>query len=351
MIFDRKVIDSHVHITGSEEETDRLFKEFDDLGVYGAALQSLAASPKYGIEQNLVMLKCKRDYKGIKLYAYGSLHETGIYAKIPYLKQAEALLDMGCEGMKFLQMKPDLRKIVGKGVCHEDYDPTFSMLEERGIPVTMHVADPYTFWDITKISPASVARGWFYGDGTYMSYEEHYAEVFAMLDKHPKLKLTLAHLFFLDNNIDEARRVMEKYPNVSLDLTPHPAMYLSFAENYDAWRSFFIDYQDRIIYGTDSHDERERQINIHKTVFMTLTEKNEPFYMPAFYYDKQIYGFDLPSEVVDKIVCKNFESRITPVPVNEGMMLDAAERMLRDIKDDPALEKNASWLRSLLKSN
>lgn len=351
MIFKKPVIDSHVHIETTDGAlTLKMLEEFRNIGIKEIAALSVVCSPSYGIEQNLLMLKWKRDSKDVKIRAFGCFHEVDCYAEIPYEKQAEALLDMGCDGFKFLQMKPNYHKIIGKGVCDPSYDKAFSLMEERGVPVNLHVADPDGFWDITKMSPAQIARGWFYGDGNYMPYADYYKQVFAMLDKHPRLNVVLAHFFFLANNIDEARRVMDKYPNVKFDLTPHPAMYLEFSENIDAWRDFFIEHQDRIMYGTDSNDIRERNVNIHRTVYEALTQSTEPFPMPAYYYDKTIRGLDLPELVVDKICEHNFTRFLTlgDVPLNHGLIESSAYRVLKDIEGDRTRAESAAWIRKFL---
>ena len=351
MIFNKPIVDSHVHIeTRDSERTEKMLLEMKEIGVKEIAALSIVCSPDYGIEQNLLVLKWKRDSRDVKVRAFGCFHEVDSYAELPYEKQAEALLDMGCDGIKFLQMKPNYRRIIGKGVCDPSYDKALSMLEERGVPTVFHVADPFEFWDITKMSESYIARGWFYGDGRHMPYEDYYTEVFSMLSKHPRLKVSLAHFFFLANDIDKARRILEKYPNVSYDITPHPRMYTEFSENIDAWRDFFIEYQDRIIYGTDSQDERERNINIHKTAYYSLTKSRDEFPMPAYYKDKCIRGLELPESVVDKICEHNFHAFLNnkDVPLNEELIDRAARHLLRKIESDESRAESAAWLREFI---
>ena len=133
----------------------------------------------------------------------------------------ERLMELGCDGVKFIQMKPDRRKPIGKGIDHPSYDAAFSMMEADGTPVTIHSGDPQSHWDINQISEYGLKHGWYYGDGTFPTCEEIYSEDFAMLDKHPKLNVTFAHFFFLSEQPDRVRRIFEKYPNVKFDLTQH----------------------------------------------------------------------------------------------------------------------------------
>ena len=114
------------------------------VGVTDASIHALCAHPKYDTVQNISALWWKQRYQKIKLRVFGSFHETDLYRNIPYEKQAEELIRLGCDGIKFLHMKPDLRKLLGKGINHPDYDRALSYMEEREIPVLIHSGDPET---------------------------------------------------------------------------------------------------------------------------------------------------------------------------------------------------------------
>ncbi|MDD5603213.1 MAG: amidohydrolase family protein [Eubacteriales bacterium] len=75
---------------------------------------------------------------------------------------------------------------------------------------------------------------------------------YGILDRHPNLRVMLAHAFFLSNNPNEMIRVFEKYPNVTIDLDPGGEMFDGFRERYDDWYKIFRDYSDRIFYATDA---------------------------------------------------------------------------------------------------
>ena len=347
----KKINDIHVHLDMINK--DDITEYITNLCIDGAsklALQSLVASPKREIVDNLVALRTKLEFKKMPLYVFGSLHECDVYKDVPYEQQVEKLLSLGCDGIKFLQMKPDLRKTVGKGIDHESYDKALSILEERGIPVLIHCADPETFWDITKMTPNQIARGWFYGDGTYLTKKEHYAEVFRMLDKHPRLKVILAHFFFLSGEKEEAVRVMETYPNVSFDLTPGWEMYLGFSRDVEFWREFFIKYQNRIYFGTDSSGKKptETCAELYELVYTALTHDKSEYPMPVW-PQNTVRGLDLPEDAVDNITHKNFDRLLgEPRCVCRDALLSETERMLAEIKDLPSYEASANWLREFI---
>lgn len=346
----KRFANAHVHIhISAPERVEPFLEALAKTGVTHTALLSLCASPSHEKVQNLSILWWKSRYEKVKLSAFGSFHEADVYASVPYEVQAEKLLALGCDGIKFIQMKPDVRKTIGKGVDHTDYDKAFSLLEERGTPVIIHSGDPENSWDINSVSPEAVAKGWFYGDGTYLSCQEHYDECFKMLDKHPKLNVVFAHMFFLSERIDEAIRILETYPNVKFDLTPGWEMYLAFSKNIDAWHDFFEKYSDRILFGTDSGDHKYNEAALHELVYSALTHDSNEFPMPAF-PDKVIRGLYLSDNAVKNICYNNYERLVgkDTVPVDMAGVYEAAERMLSDMRAT-GMPQDILWLEKFLK--
>ena len=350
----RSLADAHLHVYKYDYAVTSAF--LDDLArenVKEAALQSLAAHMNFGVAQNLYTLYTKCNYKKIDLYAFGSLQELEPYTDVPYEKQVERLLSVGCDGMKFIQMKPNVRKHLGRGICDPAYDAAFSILEETRTPVLIHSADPETFWDITKMEPDHVKLGWYYGDGTFPTSEQIYTETFARLDRNPRLNVILAHFFFLSFKPDEAVRVLERYPNVFFDLTPGWEMYDGFAANVDFWHDFFEKYSDRIIFGTDDHDNRAayRHKNIGRSVCTILEHERGAFELSTF-EGRRVAGLGLSDGTLDKICRENFLRYVgkSPATVTPDVIASLAERMLWDIRDVAAEEKSAVWLRNILNS-
>ena len=338
--------DLHIHMEACGGPVRQMLDELADCGVTHGALQALT---KYGITENLSALYWKTHYDRMQVYAFGGLHQFDCFGEIPYEKQAENLLAAGVDGMKFLDMKPDFRKRLGKGLNHPSYDKMFSLLEERQIPVLIHSGDPETFWDPDQVTDYHKKVGWFYGDGTFLKSEEIYAEVFAMLDKHPALQVTLAHFFFLSNKPEEAVRVMETYPNVRFDLTPGGEMYLGFSKDIDFWHDFFVKYQDRILFGTDSNANKAINASLNAFVRQALIHDRSE-YTGNCYGPMTIRGLDLPEDVVEKITYGNFAAFAgeKPKPVCTDRFRSAAEKVYGCIREDGNTE--ADWVKEILGS-
>ena len=351
----KRFADTHVHIKYlDDEKTIAMFDEIRGKGVTDIAIQALVNYEDYGILQNLAALNYKKSYGGLKIRAFGNIDDIGPFSHIPYEKQAEALFDMGCDGIKMLNMKPDMRKKFGKGINHESYDKMFSLLEERRTPILIHSGDPEDNWDITKVSPAVVKRGWFYGDGTYLTCEEIYAEDFEMLDKHPDLNVTFAHFFFLSNKIEEAVRVFEKYPNVKFDLTPGGEMFYGFSKDVDAWHDLFEKYSDRILFGTDSFPLKDCNGQLNDLVLKAISNSTEIFSTPCYGRDFVIRGLGLSNETVNKIKYENFVKFVggeDVAPIDMERIRAAANAILDVIKDKPEEAYNICWIKNFLAEN
>ena len=322
----KKFANAHVHIKyGDPKKVEHFLEALTKTGITDVALLSLCAYPGYEKTENLSILWWKSKFNKLRISAFGSLHEVDVYANVPYEVQLEKLLALGCDKM-------------------------FSIMEERGIPAIIHSGDPEKFWDMSTASAEAIAKGWCYGDGTYLSCQEHYEECFRMLDKHPKLNAVFAHMFFLSENMDEAVRILEKYPNVSFDLTPGTEMYPAFAKDIDAWQDFFEKYSDRILFGTDSGDHKYNEAELHNLVYTALTHDSSEFEMPGF-PGKISRGLYLSEKAVENICYNNYERLIggRVAPVDMDGVVAAAKQMLVDMKDT-ATENDILWLENFIKS-
>ena len=345
--------DCHLHFEINDYEKVRALLDYvSDLGVSDAALLCLENYLGCDRAQMFTALYFKETYKKINLRVFGSLYEFDIYKEIPFEDQLRRMMAMGCDGIKLMNMKPDVHKALGRGLNDPRYEPMFALLEKTGFPVIIHAADPEEFWgDPKKMLAGQVAAGWCYGDGTYPSYRQIYEEIYEVLDRHPSLNVTFAHFFFLSNDMPEAVRVMEKYPNVRFDLTPGHEMYVGFSKDIPAWREFFKKYQHRILFGTDSTTTRPHDITYKKyaLVAQALTKDEQEFPIPRN-PEISVRGLHLENAIIENIAYNNFIdfAGAESAPVNMGLARAEAERMLADAKAYPGQERTAALLEEFL---
>jgi len=317
--------DSHVHIRF--KQLDDIRRMLDDLSTTGLTDVCLLSLPYLGAVQNLAALYWKTHYDKMNIRAFGGLHMTDRYAKIPYEILVEHLLELGCDGIKIMN-SPDAWRFRGYGLNDPSFDKMFSLLEERGVPLNIHVTDPETFWD----------EGRPYHDPSFPTTQLLYQDAFELLNRHPKLRVVFAHFFFLSNQPDEAVRVMETYPNVRFDLTPGVEMYYNFDNNLEFWHDFFTKYSDRILFGTDCNPPKTFNREIVKLVYRKLNE-HDLFTQNCYGMDFVVRGLGLSDEVIERICGLNYLKLVgEKKPVNQDKFYAGCERILYDIRANPVDE-------------
>lgn len=151
----------------------------------------------------------------------------------------------------------ELRRKDGSFVLPDDpiFDPIYAFMAREGKPLMAHIADPIDGW--LPLDPSSAHHGYFannpkfhlYGKPEYPQHEQLIAARDRIMEKHPRLVVIGAHLGSLEHDLDALARTLDRYPNFYVDcaartrdLTRLPAAKV---------RSFFNEYEDRILYGVD----------------------------------------------------------------------------------------------------
>jgi predicted TIM-barrel fold metal-dependent hydrolase len=233
-------------------------------------------------------------------------------------EQYRELIDLGFDGIKLLETKAEEQKYFGFRVDDEGFEPFFAQCEKDGTPIVWHVADPDSFWDLNRIHPRHLAKGWYYGEGDYLSWQEIYDMVFRVLERHPKLKVTFAHFFFWSPWPEKLEELFETYEHVTVDITPGAEMYGFFRDQYQRYRDFFIRYADRILYGTDVSFPSSKTNSLRpEQVYRFLTTDEE-----LTLVDIPTRGLNLPEEVCQRILYRNFEDMtgLAPKPVDRAKL-------------------------------
>jgi predicted TIM-barrel fold metal-dependent hydrolase len=307
-MYNEKIIDSHFHAyTG--KDCGVFIKDL--IGKTGLASIVIASIPKALAHSehfyNREALKLKKEMPD-KVYLFGALDysdKSYLEGKVDFAEQAKRLFKAGADGMKMLEGKPNARKTMGIPLNSDIFDSYYSYMEKNAYPILMHVADPETFWDPDKAPAWAKKHGWFWGGGTFPEKEQLYRESEAVLEKFPKLKITFAHFYFLSADINRASKFLDKWKNVSFDITPGWEMYDNFTSKSDEWRKFFIKYQDRIIFGTDNTPPLKNAYQDQLNDSIKKIAKIRNFLET----DKEMLcgcGLNLGNKVLEKIYSGNF---------------------------------------------
>lgn len=251
-----KRFDSHIHYAATlgDAAFNRILEQSETAV---CALQCIHQRGIYSTVPDTLRYKAARPRGTV--YVQGSLERTAymLFQGDPrglgesLVRQTRALMRAGCDGVKMLEGKPDIRRAFPiPDFDSPAWEPFWELAESRQIPVTLHVNDPEDFWDETKINPYARSAGWFYGPET-INNEEQYRQMDQVLRRHPGLKLQLAHFYFFSAQLPRMAELMRRYPNVRIDLTPGIELYINLARNINGARTFFREFSNRILYGTD----------------------------------------------------------------------------------------------------
>lgn len=297
--LDINVIDSHIHIMGGIENFEYLINQKNTYGY--EKVNILSIQPMGDLSQNAKCLAFKVKSKGD--FAFAGLQYSG---DKNFLEQAVEAIKMGFDGFKMIEGKPGIRKMTGLALDSNEYAPFYNFLCKNNIPLTLHAADPKSLWDDSQASEYAKEQGWVYTGNGFCTKEEIENEVFGILNKHDGINLILAHFFFASDNLERASDLLDRYPNLSFDITPGIEMFLDFKKDIPGTKHFFEKYHKQIIFGTDNFDvaskkdEEDKKV-INETLYKFLCTKGE---FKA--WDLDLEGISLKPEILKNILRDNF---------------------------------------------
>ncbi|MBQ9120744.1 MAG: amidohydrolase family protein [Clostridia bacterium] len=273
-------------------------------------------------------------------YAHGGLiyteyppTATGENRKEP-LTQYEELMAIGFDGIKMLEGKPNLYKMVNTPLDSDYYDAFFARAEQDKTHILAHINDPEEFWDDDWASDELKAKGWFYGDGTYIKNTEMYAQIDRLMEKHPNLTATFAHFFFHSASPEVLEEMFAKYPNMAVDLTPGSEMYVNFNKRPEYYKEFFRRYADRIVFGTDGCFPKNMDAMewLCDRVFRYVATDDAT----DAWGDTPLHGICLDRANVERIMVGNFVAKVgaAPKPINKEALKHYIEKYKSNIGNE-----------------
>jgi len=220
--------------------------------------------------------------------------------------QLEADVAAGAVGLKvYKSLGMDAEDVDGRRIPVDDprLDPVWTRCGELGIPVLIHTADPAPFWQPKDAENERLfelmQRPRRYRDPeVYPPWEEIIAEQHRLFRKHPGTIFVNAHLGWLGNDLGRLGQLLDELPNVYTEIG---AVLAELGRQPRFARQFFIDHQDRILFGKDSWNPEEYHV-----YFRVLETADEYFdYYRRRHAFWKIYGLDLPDEVLRKVYYEN----------------------------------------------
>ena len=230
--------------------------------------------------------------------------ENHIENQVSIIRDAVAKGAIGLKVYKSLGLTNKDSKGNRVAVDDERLGPIWEVCGELGIPVLIHSADPFQFWQ----DKDGQNERWFelkekpnryYGDSDFIPpFEDIIKEQHTIFERHKKTTFINAHLGWMGNDLKRLGEHLDRHPNV---VTEFGAVIAELGRQPKTARQFFIDYQDRIMFGKDSYNKEE-----FYTYFRVLESDDEYFsYFRKRHAFWKMYGLNLADEVLKKVYYKN----------------------------------------------
>jgi predicted TIM-barrel fold metal-dependent hydrolase len=350
------VIDIHNHLGGGKdhltpERVQHYLAEMDAAGV--RTVVNLDGGWGRRLEETLAALD--EAHPG-RFLTFALLDFSGIDDENWGRREAKRLEESFQAGAKGLKLHKSLglshRYSNGKLMPVDDpkLDPVWQMCAKYNRPVVIHVADPAAFFTpLDRFNERWHELGehpnWlFYGD-KFPPRNEILAQRNRAIARHPDTTFICAHFGNNPEDLETVGKWLDTYPNMYID--PDARISELGRQPYTA-RKFFLKYQDRIMFGTDTTPRRDAY-----RMYYRFLETDDEYFDCAGGHQRQgfwmIYGIFLPKNVLKKIYQTNAEKIFFSREDNSRKETDKVMRIrqtedfaVNGAGDAPAWEK-AAW--------
>ncbi len=225
-------------------------------------------------------------------------------------KRLHAQKERGAQGLKIwkplgLHVKDHKGKLVD--VNDERLFPIWETAGELGLPVMIHVADPVAFFDpIDETNERWEEIGanpdWAFTSPPFPKFM-HIMNCFKnLVSRHSSTTFIGAHVGCYGENLGWVGKMLDDCPNYYIDFS---ARLGELGRQPYTARKFFIQYQDRILFGTDASPD----IDSYRLFYRFLETDDEYFNYNTSEVPGQgrwyVHGMYLPDDVLKKIYREN----------------------------------------------
>lgn len=308
------VIDAHNHlgIRGKDwavPDVDKLVFDMDSCGV--KAIVNVDGGWGEQLKENLQRYK-ERYPNRFAVFAWINWQDVDEDFGKKAAKQLEECINMGAQGLKIskalgLRVKNKSGKLLRAD--DEILKPIWEKASKLNIPVLYHIADPIAFfkpldrynerWEELAEHP-----NWhFYGE-EFPSFMELMEQQQNLVKNNPDTVFISAHVANYAENLRWVSDFMNDCPNLYIDISERIA---ELGRQPYTSREFFIEHQDKILFGIDVYTEPEW----YRVYYRFLETADEYFNYGLQEIPRQgrwmIYGIHLSNEVLKKVYHQNAE--------------------------------------------
>jgi predicted TIM-barrel fold metal-dependent hydrolase len=226
-------------------------------------------------------------------------------------KRLEESFRAGAKGLKIHKsLGLSYRYSNGKLMPVDDprLDPVWQTCAKNGRPVVIHVADPAAFFTpLDRFNERWHELGdhpnWLFHGEKFPSHDEILAQRNRAIARHPETTFICAHFGNNPEDLATVGKWLDTYPNMIIDVD---ARISELGRQPYTARKFFLKYQDRIMFGTDTTPRRDAY-----RMYYRFLETDDEYFDCAGGHQRQgfwmIYGIFLPKDVLEKVYSTNAE--------------------------------------------
>jgi predicted TIM-barrel fold metal-dependent hydrolase len=218
-----------------------------------------------------------------------------------WLRRLEAFYNLGSRIIKFHQAPQTIQR-TGLRLDSPHLQRIIREAVDRDMILMSHVGDPDT-WYNGKYDPAK-----------FGTRDEHYAMWESVLTQYRHRPWLGAHMGGNPENLPRLQSLLDRFPNLSLDLSATRWMVREISARRDAAREFVIRNQDRLLWGSDQVSGDAREFDFlasrwwaHRKLWESAYIGPCPIIDPDLPADQQptLMGLSLPDEVIQKLYHDN----------------------------------------------
>jgi hypothetical protein len=332
-------IDAHTHIR--EDGIASALDVMDSVGLKAMVnLTALDGEREAPLEEKITAYlgKHRRRFGVMMMMHLDTIDERG-WGRREADRLTEAV-ELGACGLKELKrLGLEVRDKSGKLIPVDDprIDPVWKRCGELGVPVAIHTSDPLQFHrKLTlrneRVVELQVHPDWYFLKPGLPSKMEVLEQRNRVIAKHKKTKFICVHVANFPEDLVTVARWLDMYPNMYIDLA---ARFVEIGRHHpEMVRNFFLHYQDRILFGTDTGISAGHQMlgvsMPSDKIFVEWSDYKETFLFPYFdsmyryletddYYIPSptpvqgqwpIHGIALPDKVLRKVYSENAKRTI-----------------------------------------
>jgi predicted TIM-barrel fold metal-dependent hydrolase len=218
----------------------------------------------------------------------------------------------GASGIKIwkpfgLHVRDHLGQLVS--VDDERLEPIWQTAGELQLPVAIHIADPVAFFDPVdeyneRWEELQGNPDWQFLSPPFPSFLSIVNAMGRVVERHPQTTFIGAHVAWYAENLGWVGDLLDRCPNFYIDIG---ARIGELGRQPYTARRFFLQYADRILFGTDAGPN----LDSYRIYYRFLETDDEYFnYNPGEIPGQgrwMIYGLHLPDEVLEKVYFRNAE--------------------------------------------